>query len=71
MPTLVQVDPFDPVKDAERLWNAMDGIGTDEAAIIDVLARRPMIQAENISATYKILYGRVSSCVKMKQKGRL
>ena len=45
-------------KDAEALRNAMKGIGTDEAAIIKVIANRTNDQRQKIKLAYKTAYGR-------------
>ena len=47
-----------PEKDAETLRNAMKGLGTDEAAIIKVIANRNNSQRQKIKSAYKTAYGR-------------
>ena len=47
-----------PEKDAETLRNAMKGLGTDEAAIIKVIANRNNAQRQKIKSAYKTAYGR-------------
>lgn len=56
---MVPAHPFDPRKDAEILRKAMKGWGTDEKAIIGVLAARTNEQRQHIAAQFKTLYGKV------------
>jgi len=57
-PTLVPVSalpqaPFNVGADCEKLYKAMRGVGTDEAALIEVLAYRTKPQLLEIAATYQ------------------
>ncbi|XP_032047591.1 annexin A7 isoform X2 [Aythya fuligula] len=55
----IQAAPnFDANRDAEILRKAMKGFGTDEQAIIDVVANRSNDQRQRIKAAFKTMYGK-------------
>ncbi|XP_049646349.1 annexin A8 [Suncus etruscus] len=49
---------FNPDPDAEILYKAMKGIGTNEQAIIDVLTKRSNAQRQQIAKSFKAHYGK-------------
>ncbi|XP_009676177.1 annexin A8-like protein 1 [Struthio camelus] len=49
---------FDPKPDAQTLYKAMKGLGTDEQAIIDVLTKRSNMQRQQIAKSFKAQFGK-------------
>jgi len=56
--TVVPASPFDPEADAKALRTAMKGLGTDEKAVINVIAARTVPQLKEVESKYKQLLGR-------------
>uniref|UniRef100_A0A3Q0RU67 Annexin n=1 Tax=Amphilophus citrinellus TaxID=61819 RepID=A0A3Q0RU67_AMPCI len=55
--TITDAPDFDPTADAETLYNAMKGIGSDKEAILDLVTSRSNAQRQEISAAYKSSFG--------------
>ncbi|XP_071769603.1 annexin A4 [Centroberyx gerrardi] len=56
--TLTEAAGFNADEDAQRLRSAMKGAGTDEAAVIEVLAHRTIAQRQRIKEAYKQTVGK-------------
>ncbi|XP_027880890.1 annexin A4 isoform X2 [Xiphophorus couchianus] len=56
--TVTEAAGFDAAADAEKLRGAMKGTGTDEAAIINVVAHRTIAQRQRIKEAYKQTVGK-------------
>ncbi|XP_017776079.1 PREDICTED: annexin B9-like isoform X2 [Nicrophorus vespilloides] len=56
-PTVLPADPFDAAEDAKTLKKAFKGFGSDEKAIIGVIAKRSLEQRMEIVKEFKTLYG--------------
>lgn len=67
--TIKPVSQFDAETDAGVLRKAMKGLGTDEAAIINLLVSRSNAQRLDIVKKFKLMYGKVSGGV-MSGQGR-
>ncbi|VDM31471.1 unnamed protein product [Hydatigera taeniaeformis] len=57
MATVHPAANFNAHADAETLYNAMKGLGTDEDVIIEVLSHRSLEQRQAIETTFKSIYG--------------
>lgn len=58
MGTIRDFDDFDAKADSEMLHKAMKGMGTDEAAIIEVIAHRSNAQRQELKEQYKQMWGK-------------
>lgn len=57
--TVKPYSPFNPIDDAEKLYKAMKGIGTNETVLIDILCKRTAQQRMQIASAYKTCFGKV------------
>uniref|UniRef100_A0A7N6B6C0 Annexin n=1 Tax=Anabas testudineus TaxID=64144 RepID=A0A7N6B6C0_ANATE len=55
--TITDAANFDPSVDAETLYNAMKGIGSDKEAILDLITSRSNAQRQEIITAYKSSFG--------------
>uniref|UniRef100_A0A8B9KKS3 Annexin n=1 Tax=Astyanax mexicanus TaxID=7994 RepID=A0A8B9KKS3_ASTMX len=58
--TVADFPDFDANGDAEALYNAMKGFGSDKEAILDLVTSRSNGQRQEIRSAYKSLYGKCS-----------
>uniref|UniRef100_A0A8C1GU44 Annexin n=1 Tax=Cyprinus carpio TaxID=7962 RepID=A0A8C1GU44_CYPCA len=56
--TVTEASGFNPEEDAQKLYNAMKGTGTNEATIIEILAHRTIAQRQKIKEAYKQSVGK-------------
>uniref|UniRef100_A0A665W5V0 Annexin n=1 Tax=Echeneis naucrates TaxID=173247 RepID=A0A665W5V0_ECHNA len=56
--TITDAPNFDATADAEALYNAMKGIGSDKEAILDLVTSRSNAQRQEIIAAYKSSFGK-------------
>uniref|UniRef100_A0ABI0P0U7 Annexin n=1 Tax=Bos taurus TaxID=9913 RepID=A0ABI0P0U7_BOVIN len=56
--TVTDFPGFDEQADAETLWKAMKGLGTDEESILTLLTSRSNAQRQEIAVAFKTLFGR-------------
>ncbi|XP_046715444.1 annexin A6 isoform X3 [Silurus meridionalis] len=56
--TVKDFPDFDANSDAEALYNAMKGFGSDKEAILDLVTSRSNAQRQDICSAYKTLYGK-------------
>uniref|UniRef100_A0A8C7ZMB1 Annexin n=1 Tax=Oryzias sinensis TaxID=183150 RepID=A0A8C7ZMB1_9TELE len=56
--TISDAADFDPTADAETLYNAMKGIGSDKEAILDLVTARSNAQRQEIIGAYKCSFGK-------------
>jgi annexin A7/11 len=59
IPTVYPASSFNPQADADVIHTAMQGLGTDELALINILCHRTCDQRASISHAYKAIYGKV------------
>jgi annexin A7/11 len=59
----VPFHPFNAKADAEMLYKAMKGLGTNEKVLIDILCRRSCDQRVQIVQAFRQLYAKVSNLI--------
>nr|CAH0107252.1 unnamed protein product [Daphnia galeata] len=70
IPTVYPASSFNPQADADVIRTAMQGLGTDELALINILCHRTCDQRASISHAYKAIYGKdLESCLKSESSG--
>lgn len=57
-PTVRPYQPFNPSEDAQKLYKAMKGIGTNETTLIEILCQRTSPQRQEIIRAYKSAHGK-------------
>ena len=58
--TVKPAENFNAEDDAKRIRDALDGWGTDEGPLIDILSHRSNAQRQQIKEKYKELYDKVN-----------
>lgn len=56
--TIVPAENFDAEEDAQKLFEAMKGWGSDDRAMLELLSARSAQQRKDIAKMYKTMYGR-------------
>ncbi|XP_052463263.1 annexin A4-like isoform X1 [Carassius gibelio] len=68
--TVTEASGFNPEEDAQKLYNAMKGNGTNEATIIEILAHRTIAQRQKIKESFKQSVGKeLVDCLKSELSG--
>ncbi|XP_026074877.1 annexin A4 [Carassius auratus] len=68
--TVTEASGFNPEEDAQKLYKAMKGAGTDEATIIEILGHRTIAQRQKIKESFKLSVGKeLVDCLKSELSG--
>jgi hypothetical protein len=54
-------EEYDPEAACKKLYEGMKGLGTDENAVVEVIASHTNEQRQEIKDKYKTMYGKVRS----------